>query len=93
MSQRDVRLCRTGRQIHCDGDPFRQLQRRRPLDPLRDRIVSSSPWTKEVAGGRVTYTLTGEQGVFDLATGLPLLYEAGLSTGSVGHREVFRVER
>ena len=58
-------------------------------------IASSlpSPWTKEVAGGRVTYTLTGEQVVFDLATGLPLLYEAGLSTGSVGHREVFRVER
>ena len=58
-------------------------------------IASSlpSPWTKEVADGRVTYTLTGERVVFDLATGLPLLYEAGLSTGSVGHREVFRVER
>lgn len=49
-----------------------------------------SPWTKEVAEGRVTYTLTGERVVFDVANGLPLLYEAGLP---VGHREVFRVER
>jgi hypothetical protein len=58
-------------------------------------IASSlpSPWTKEVADGRVTYTLTGERIVFDLTTGLPLIYEAGLTTGSVGHREVFRVER
>jgi hypothetical protein len=58
-------------------------------------IASSlpSPWTKEVADGHVTYTLTGERVVFDLASGLPLLYEAGLSTGAVGHREVFRVER
>jgi hypothetical protein len=58
-------------------------------------IASSlpSPWTKEVADGRVTYALTGERIVFDLTTGLPLLYEAGLTTGSVGHREVFRVER
>jgi hypothetical protein len=58
-------------------------------------IASSlpSPWTKQAADGRVTYTLTGERVVFDIATGLPLLYEAGLTTGSVGHREVFRVER
>jgi hypothetical protein len=58
-------------------------------------IASSlpSPWTKELADGRVAYTLTGERVVFDLATGLPLLYEAGLTTGSVGHWEVFRVER
>lgn len=53
----------------------------------------SYPWKKEVADGRVTYTDPGERVVFDLATGLPLLYEAGLTTGSVGHREVFRVER
>jgi hypothetical protein len=58
-------------------------------------IASSlpAPWTKEVADARVTYTLTGERVVFDLATGLPLLYEAGLTTGQVGHREVFRIER
>ena len=58
-------------------------------------IASSlpSPWTKEVADSRVTYTLTGERLVFDLTTGLPLLYEAGLTTGAVGHREVFRIER
>ena len=51
------------------------------------------PWTKEIVDGRVTYTLTGERVVFDLTTGLPLLYEAGLTTGAVGHREVFLVER
>ena len=58
-------------------------------------IASSlpSPWTKHIADGRVTYTLTGERVVFDRMSGLPLLYEAGLTTGSVGHREVFRVER
>ena len=33
-----------------------------------------SPWTKEVADGRVTYTLTGERVVFGVANGLPLLY-------------------
>jgi hypothetical protein len=51
------------------------------------------PWEKEVAAGRITYTDPGERVVFDLTTGLPLLYEAGLTTGSVGHRELFRVER
>lgn len=56
-------------------------------------IASSYPWKKEVADGRVTYTDPGERVVFDLATGLPLLYEAGPITGPVGHREVFRVER
>jgi hypothetical protein len=56
-------------------------------------IASSFPWKREVADGRVTYTDPGERVVFDIATGLPLLYEAGLTTGSVGHREVFRVER
>jgi hypothetical protein len=56
-------------------------------------IAWSYPWKKEVADGRVTYTDPGERVVFDLATGLPLLYEAGSTTGSVGHREVFRVER
>jgi hypothetical protein len=52
-----------------------------------------SPWKKEVADRTVTYTLTGERVVFDLTTGLPLLYEAGPTTGPVGHRDVFRVER
>jgi len=51
------------------------------------------PWTRAVADGRVTYTLTGERVVFDLSSGLPLLYEAGLATGAVGHREMFSVER
>ena len=56
-------------------------------------IASFFPWTREVADGLVTYTDPGERVVFDLATGLPLLYEAGPTAGSVGHREVFRVER
>jgi hypothetical protein len=56
-------------------------------------IAWSFPWKKEVADGRITYTDPGERVVFDQATGLPLLYEAGLTTGSVQHREAFRVER
>ena len=56
-------------------------------------IASFFPWKREVADRLVTYTDPGERVVFDLASGLPLLYEAGLTTGSVGHREVFRVER
>lgn len=56
-------------------------------------VATSLPWTKEVADGRVTYILTGERVVFDLTTGLPVLYEAGSTTGAVGHREVFRLER
>jgi hypothetical protein len=47
-------------------------------------IASSFPWKREVAAGLVTYTDPGERVEFDLATGLPLLYEAGLTTGSVG---------
>ena len=56
-------------------------------------IASSFPWKREVADGLVTYTDPGERVVYDLATSLPLLYEAGLTTGSVQHREIFRVER
>lgn len=54
-------------------------------------IAWSYPWKKDVAGGLVTYADPGELVVFDLATGLPLLYEAGPVGGAVGHRTVFRV--
>lgn len=52
------------------------------------------PWKKEIADGVVTYTDPGERVVFDLATGLPLLYEAGsLSGGAAKQRTVYRLER
>ena len=50
-------------------------------------------WKKEIADGRLTYTDPGERVVFDLGTGLPLLYEAGKVDGAVGQRTIYRVER
>lgn len=55
-------------------------------------IARLYPWAKEIADGHVTYTNSGERLVFDLASGLPVLYEAGPPTGPVGHRTTFRVE-
>jgi len=51
------------------------------------------PWKKEIADGRVTYTDPGERVVFDLGTGLPLLYEAGPVGGVVGQRTRYHLER
>jgi len=56
-------------------------------------LSRSQWWQREVFDGQVVYTSYGERVVFDAATGLPLLYEAGLSTGSAGERSVFRLER
>ncbi len=56
-------------------------------------IAWSYPWPKEISDGLVTYTSTGERVVFDLRTGLPVLYEAGRPSGPIGHRTVFRLER
>lgn len=50
-------------------------------------------WVRTVSGDQVTYTDAGERIVFDLATGLPVLYEASSRDGVVGHRATFRVER
>ena len=43
----------------------------------------SVPWDKTVSGQTVTYQSEGERVVFDLTTGLPVLYEAGASTGAL----------
>ena len=56
-------------------------------------IAWSYPWKKEIDGEHITYTDPGERVVFDRVTGLPLLYEAGLTRGYVGQRTVFRVAR
>jgi hypothetical protein len=56
-------------------------------------IASWYPWKKEVANGLVTLTDPGERVVFDLATGLPVLYEAGSTTGGIGYRMTFRTDR
>lgn len=60
---------------------------------VRPGMACCYTWKKEIANGRVTYTETGERVVFDLATGLPLLYEAGPVDGPVATRTVYRLER
>lgn len=51
-------------------------------------------WTRHEgpARGQVTYEHQGERVTFDLHTGLPVLYEAGLNRGAVGERELYRLE-
>jgi len=58
-------------------------------------IAWSYQWVREAGPepGQVTYTDPGERVVFDLRTGLPLVYEAGLTTGAVKERESYRLER
>lgn len=60
---------------------------------VRPGMACCYSWEKEVANGRVTYTSPGERVVFDIETGLPVLYEAGPVDGAVGHRTIYRVER
>ena len=56
-------------------------------------LSQSYGWERAVIDGRVTYTSPGERVVFDLVTGLPMLYEAGPSgSATVGERTVFRLE-
>lgn len=43
--------------------------------------------------GQVTYEDPGERVVFDVRTGLPLLYEAGLTRGPARARDIYRLER
>ncbi len=55
-------------------------------------IASGLPWEKTITGNVVTYTSYGERVSFDLRTGLPLEYEAGLNPGAFGHEIItFRV--
>lgn len=56
-------------------------------------MAQNLSWEREVNDGLVTYTSPGERVVFDLETGLPLLYETGPVGGAIGHRSVYRVER
>ena len=55
----------------------------------------SYQWAREDGPqpGQVTYTDPGERVMFDLRTGLPLVYEAGPTTGAVKARETYRLER
>lgn len=50
-------------------------------------------WQKEIGDGVITYSDPGERVVFDAASGLPRLYEAGPVDGTVGYRIVYRFER
>jgi len=62
---------------------------------IPDGIASSSSFTvtKEVADGRVTYTLTGERVVFGLGLAFPSCTRLDSAPARFGHREVFRVQR
>lgn len=60
---------------------------------VRPGLACCYTWEKEVVNGRVTYISPGERVVFDLETGLPLLYEAGPVLGAAGRRTIYRVER
>ena len=93
------KACRNGTygSIGADG-AFREQSR----DPgfcngvqrwIRPGLACCYPWKKEIADGLVTYTDPGERVVFDLGTGLPVLYEAGKIGGAVGQRTVYRVEQ
>jgi len=55
-------------------------------------IAWSFPWKKEVGNGTITYTDPGERVVFDANSGLPLVYEAGLTTRAVRYRVTYHVE-
>lgn len=71
----------------------RDVQWRRPLDPLG--LAWTYPWERSPGPGpnQVTITDPGERVVFDLRTGLPVVYEAGRVGGSIGYRETYRLER
>lgn len=60
---------------------------------IRPGMACCYRWRKEIANGRVTYYETGERVIFDLETGLPVLYEAGPAEGGVSSRTVYRLER
>lgn len=54
----------------------------------------SVPWDKTVTDGIVTYTNSGERVSFDLNSGLPILYEAGLSaSGPAKERITYVMEQ
>jgi hypothetical protein len=59
---------------------------------IRPGMACCYRWDKEIVNGTAIYTETGERVIFDLETGLPLLYEAGPVDGPVGHRTVYRLE-
>jgi hypothetical protein len=58
-------------------------------------LAWSYPWVRTPGPEphQVTLTDPGERIVFDLRTGLPVVYEAGRIDGEVGYRETYRLER
>lgn len=56
-------------------------------------IAQWCPWQRTLEDGRATCTDGAELITVDLATGLPELYEAGLTRGVVAERMVFKLER
>lgn len=96
----DVFACRDGRYGHVDQNGVFFVGGQTGAEavcPSPDRwiqygLAESYPWAKEIADGFVTYTDPGERVVFELRTGLPIVYEAGLSSGVVKHRRTYRLQ-
>lgn len=96
----DVFACRGGRYGHVDqngdfvagGRSASEAVCPAPDRWIRYGIAENYHWAKELADGFVTYTDPGERVVFELRTGLPIVYEAGQSSGVVKHRRTYRVE-
>ena len=57
-------------------------------------IATGMPWAKTISGNVITYEDFGERVSFDVRTGLPIKYEAGLSPNATGHLIVtYQVEQ
>ena len=48
-------------------------------------IAWGIPWDKTISNGVITYTSFGERVTFDMQTGMPIEYEAGISPFTNGH--------
>jgi hypothetical protein len=94
----DAYACRHGLYGHLDSSGGFHVSNRPTPCPGPSRwigygMASSVPWERSVADGIVTYTNTGERVSFDLNSGLPILYEGGLSArGTAKERSTFVVE-
>jgi hypothetical protein len=96
----------TGEGYGCRGGTYGMVTSGGSFRPMEERsgncngvhrwihpgIACCYHWTKVVADGLITYTDPGERIVFDERTGLPVLYEAGSTSGEVRNRTVFRID-
>ncbi len=83
--------CRDGVYGHIDADGSFHVTDASPggCHSAPDRwigygMATGVPWDKTVRGNIVTYESYGERVSFDLRTGLPITYEAGVNPGALG---------